>query len=375
MRHTKTSLHIGATLAGLGLILLSACSGRAGESRETPSGGSPAGESVALSPEAARTAGIKTEEAAFRKFLPVVRASGTVSLNQKRYVRVTPRFAGRIEKVFCFEGDHVRAGQDLFWIWSPDIMAVEGDYLQILSRVPSAVKESGSEDARLQESLARSTEARLELMGFEQADLAAVRANGRPLPVLAIRAPIAGTVVEAETATGSTVNTSSCLCAIADLGSLWVQVHIFEKDLAAVSPGDGVEISVAAYPGRVFNGTLEMIGSLMDEATRTVKGRVLAANPGGLLKPGMFADVRIALKNPVTALAVPDRAVRTFSGKTVVFCPRGDGTFVRRDIRTGREFEGYVEVVEGLKEGERVVTDGSFDVKAEMLKGMLEGEK
>jgi RND family efflux transporter MFP subunit len=372
MRHTKTSLLIGAALESLILFFLAACSGRAGESREAAASTSAAGESVALSPEAARTAGIKTEAASVKSFLPVVKASGTVAFNQKKYVRVTPRVAGRIEKVLSFEGERVRAGQDLYWLWSPDLMAVQADYLQILSRVRSA---SGSDDAKLQESLARSTEARLKLMGFEASDLAAIQAGGRALPVLAIRAPISGTIVEAEAATGSAVDASSCLCAIADLGSLWVRVNIFERDLAAVSPGDGAEISVAAYPGKVFKGSLEIVGSLMDETTRTVKGRLGAANPGGLLRPGMFADVRIIPQNPVTVLAVPDLAVRTISGKTVVFCPRPDGTFVRRDIRKGREFDGYVEVLEGLKEGERVVTDGSFDVKAELLKGALEGDK
>jgi Cu(I)/Ag(I) efflux system membrane fusion protein len=375
MRRTKTSLQIGAVLAGLILLFLGACSSRPGESREAPASAAVTGESVALSPEAVRTAGIKTEAASLRSFLPMVKASGTVALNQRKYVRVTPRVAGRIEKVLSFEGERVRAGQDLYWLWSPDLMAVQADYLQILSRIPSAAKEPGSDEAKLQESLVRSTEARLKLMGFEDADLAAIRAGGRALPVLVIRAPISGTIVEAEAATGSAVDASSCLCAIADLGSVWIQVHIFERDLAAVSPGDGAEISVAAYPGKVFKGTLEMVGSLVDETTRTVKGRLGAANPGGLLKPGMFAEVRIIPQNPVTVLAVPDLAVRTISGKTVVFCPRPDGTFVRRDIRKGREFDGYVEILEGLKEGERVVTDGSFDVKAELLKGALEGDK
>jgi Cu(I)/Ag(I) efflux system membrane fusion protein len=113
----------------------------------------------------------------------------------------------------------------------------------------------------------------------------------------------------------------------------------------------------------------------MDETTRTVKGRVEADNPAAKLKPGMYADVRLVAKEAVTLLSVPEQAVRTIAGKTVVFLPGPNGTFTRRDVRTGRAVEGYVEVLEGLKEGDRVVTDGSFDVKAEMLKGTLEGEK
>jgi multidrug efflux pump subunit AcrA (membrane-fusion protein) len=113
----------------------------------------------------------------------------------------------------------------------------------------------------------------------------------------------------------------------------------------------------------------------MDEATRTVKARLEVPNAGGRLKPGMYADVRVIPREPVQTLAVPEAAVRTLEGRTVVFLPGPGGTFIRRDVRTGRAFDGYVEVLEGLKAGDRVVTDGSFDVKAEMLKGTLEGEK
>jgi RND family efflux transporter MFP subunit len=330
---------------------------------------------VTLTTDAAKTAGIQIEEVRLRTFYPSVKVSGTVALNQKKYVRVTPRVAGRVEKVFAFEGDRVRAGQDLYWLYSPDLLAAQSDYLQILSRAPEAGKNPASEDEKLHESLLQSTEARLRLMGFEDADLASLRSNRRALPVVAIRAPFAGTVLEAAATAGSAVELGAPLCAIADLTSLWVHVHIFEKDLSAVAPGARAQLTVAGYPGQTFEGTLTMVGSIMDEATRTVTGRVEAANPAGKLKPGMFAEVRIISREPVSVLAVPEQAVRTIAGKTVVFVPAPGGTYIRRDVETGRTLDGYVEILKGLKEGERVTTGGSFDIKAEMLKGTLEGEK
>jgi len=371
----KKSLGRSTVLMGISLALLAACAGKpAGNAEAQPTGKNDEGK-IVLTADAAKTAGIKTDLVQTRTFHPSVKASGTVALNQRKYVKVTPRVPGRVEKVLVFEGDRVRAGQDLFWLWSPDLMAVQGDYFQILGRVEAGGKNAASEDAKLHEGLLRSTEARLKLMGFEDADVAALRTNRQASPVLIVRAPIAGTLVEAEAVVGNAVEPGTCLGSIADLTSLWVQVNIFEKDLSAVTPGSKVEIEVAAYPGEVFEGTLVSIGSLMDEATRTVKGRVEAANPAARLKPGMYADVRIIAKDPVTMLSVPEQAVRTITGKTVVFLPGPGGTFTRRDIRRGRTVEGFVEVLEGLKDGERVVTDGSFDVKAEMLKGMLEGEK
>ncbi|OGD15841.1 MAG: hypothetical protein A2V76_04130 [Candidatus Aminicenantes bacterium RBG_16_63_14] len=371
----KKTIGILMILTGFSLFLYPACSGRPEESREAQSVEKGTQGKVILTADAAKTAGIKTEIAKLRAFYPAVKASGTVALNQKKYVKVTPRVPGRIEKVCAFEGDHVRAGQDLFWLWSPDVMAVQAEYLQILARAPSAGKSATSDDEKLHESLLGSTETRLRLMGFGAADLASLRTNRLALPVLVIRAPISGTIVEAEAAVGAAAEIGTCLCAIADLTSLWVQVNIFEVDLASIAVGAKAELTVAAYPGEIFQGTLTLVGSLMDEATRTVKSRVEAANAAGKLKPGMFGEVRIIAKDPVTMLSVPEQAVRTIAGKTVVFLPGTGGTFERRDVRKGRTVEGFIEVLEGLKEGDRVVTDGSFDVKAEMLKGTLEGEK
>jgi multidrug efflux pump subunit AcrA (membrane-fusion protein) len=362
-------------LAGFLVSVHSSCSGRSGESREAQAVEKVTEGKVILTADAAKTAGIKTEPATLRSFHPAVKASGTVTLNQKKYVKVTPRIPGRVEKVFAFEGDRVRAGQDLYWLWSPDIMAAQAEYLQILGRVPSSGRSTSSDDEKLHASLLGSAETRLKLMGFEEVDFASLRANREARPVLALRAPIAGTIVESEAAAGAAAETGTSLCAIADLTSLWVQVHVFEADLAAVAVGASAELTVAAYPGEVFQGALTLVGSLMDEATRTVTGRVEAANPDGRLKPGMFAEVRIIAKDPLRILAVREQAVRTIAGKTVVFVSWPGGTFARRDVKTGRTVEGFVEILEGLKEGESVVTDGSFDVKAELLKGTLEGEK
>jgi RND family efflux transporter MFP subunit len=364
-----------AVLVGSSFIFLQACTAKPGKSQAAPPGGQTIEGKVVLTADAARTAGIKTETARVRTFHPAVKASGTVALNQRKYVKVTPRIAGRVEKVFVFEGDRVRAGQDLFWLWSPDLMAAQAEYLQILARVPTGDKAPASEDEKLHAGLLRSAEAKLKTMGFEQADLASLRTDRRALSVLPVRAPISGTVVEAEAAVGTAAETGTCLCAVADLTALWVQVNVFEVDLASVTVGDQVELTVTAYPGEVFKGTLNIVGAFIDEASRTVKGRVEVANSAGRLKPGMFGEVRIISKDPVTMLSVPERAVRTIAGTTVVFLPGPGGTFVRRDIRKGRTVGEYVEVLEGLKEGESVVTDGSFDVKAEMLKSTLEGEK
>jgi len=372
---SKAKSRLTVILAFATILFLFACTSKSGGNGEPQAAAAETAGRATLTPEAAKTAGIQTEAAQVRTISPSIKASGTVTLNQKKYVRVTPRVAGRIEKVFVFEGDRVRPGQELFSLYSPDLLAAQAEYLQVLARAPAGGKSAATDDEKLHEGLLKSTEERLRLLGFEESDLASLRTNRQSMPVLSIRAPIAGTIIESETAAGSAVELGTCLAAIADLSSLWVDVHIFEKDLASVVPGSRAEIAVAAYPGELFPGTLELVGSLMDQVTRTVKGRIAVANAAAKLKPGMFADVKIISRDAVTILAVPESAVRAINGKPVVFVPAADGAFVRRDIEKGRTIDGFVEILRGLKEGERVVTAGSFDVKAEMLKGALEGER
>jgi RND family efflux transporter MFP subunit len=361
-------------LAGCFPILFLACAGKPADKEAAPAAAEATAGTVVLTEATAGTAGIKTETAGLQTFHPAVKASGTVVLNQKRYVKVSPRVPGRIENVLVYEGDHVRAGQELFRLYSVEALAAQSDYLQILSRLSEPGKNPASDDDKLHESLLESAAARLRLLGFEEADLASLRSGRRALPFLAVRTPMGGTVLESSGVAGGAADPGTPLCAVADLGTVWVQVHIFEKDLASVSAGARAEIAVAAYPGEIFPGTLNLVGSVMDEATRTVAGRVEAANPSGRLKPGMFADVRLVAREALTFLAVPEEAVRTIGGKTVVFVPAGGGKYVRRDVTTGRVVDGWIEILDGLRAGEPVVTGGSFDVKAELLKGTLEGD-
>jgi len=364
-----------ALLAGLLVFLSLACAPKKQEGGGAPSQETVTTGEVGLNPEAVRTAGIQTAAVEQRTFLPSVKATGSVSFNRKRYVRVSPRVAGRVEKVLALPGDRVAAGQLLFEIFSSELMAVEAEYVQIHGRVAGGARTRTAEDATLDAELLASTETKLRLLGFAEPDLASLRSARAPLPTFGVRAPIAGTIVETEVLPGSAVEAGSCLAELADLSSLWVLAEVYEKDLAAVAPGAKAEMTVAAYPGGVFAGTLTQVGSVMDEQTRTVKCRLEVGNPAGRLKPGMFAEIRIFASGPVSFLALPEESVRTAEGRTVVFVETAPGRYVRRAVETGRAADGFVEILKGLSPGERVVTAGSFDVKAEMLKGSLEGEK
>jgi multidrug efflux pump subunit AcrA (membrane-fusion protein) len=360
--------------AGALFFFFQACAPGAGQREGGQAEETVAKNEVVLGPEAVRTARLQTAAVGMRSFLTSVAATGSVSFNRKKYVRVNPRVAGRVEKVLALPGDRVAAGDVMFELFSPGLMAVQAEYLQIHGRVAAPPGSRTAEDARLDVELLASTTAKLRLLGFEEPDFASLLSAHSPLPALGIRAPMSGTVVETEVMAGSAVEPGTCLAEVADLATLWVLADVYEKDLASAYPGAKAELAFAAYPGEAFAGTLTQVGPVMDDQTRTVKCRLEVRNPGGRLKPGMFAAVRIFAAEPLSLLAVPEEAVRMAEGKAVVFVEMGPGRYVRRDIEKGRTVEGFVEVVKGLSAGERVVTAGSFDVKAEMLKSAAEGE-
>ena len=178
-------------------------------------------------------------------------------------------------------------------------------------------------------------------------------------------------IITREGAPGEVVGPEKALLSIADLSKVWTLVDIYEKDLAHVRRGAPVEIMVEAYPGETFKGTVGHVGDVVDPQTRTTKVRVEIPNPQRKLKPGMFATVRLrvqAAPGSVSVFAVPSSAIQQADGQPVVFVKKDSTTFERRKVKLGVTMGDLVEVAEGLKGDEEVVTAGSFALKSELLK-------
>jgi cobalt-zinc-cadmium efflux system membrane fusion protein len=160
----------------------------------------------------------------------------------------------------------------------------------------------------------------------------------------------------------------STLFTIANLDILWIILAIYEKDLAKIDLGQETELYVSAYPDDEFKGRITYISSVVEEATRTVKVRVEIDNSKRMLKPGMFATAKIITGEPEEIFTVPLSAIQRLQDKEVVFVDKGDGLFECCTVKTGREFETDIEILEGVKEGEQVVIEGAFYLKSELLK-------
>lgn len=336
---------------------------------------------------------IRTEKAEHKKISSELTATGEIRLNENATVHVTPRIPGVIESVTVDVGARVKKGDLLFTINSTELGKTLAEYQR--SRTLEALakriyerekqlfkKDVGSEQdvieaqAAYEERKAElvAAEQTLRILGLTKQDLVkAGQAGGTDMGILPIRAPISGSILDRHAVTGELVEPGADVMLLSNLETLWVWVDLYEQDLAMFVGGKEhqpkhVDITVKAYPKRVFSGAIDYIGAVMDEHTRTVKARAAIKNTDGLLRPGMFCRVNVEAGDARNALVVPDAAVLTDEDKTFVFKHWKDDYFVRRSVKAGRSLKGVVEILDGVKKGEVVVSEGAFLLKSDVLR-------
>ena len=190
---------------------------------------------------------------------------------------------------------------------------------------------------------------------------------------LEVKAPIDGVITDRKSTAGELVTKESQIYTISDPTDLWVLAEIKERDIGAVKAGQDVKFAVLAYPDQ-FRGKIVRIGNRVEDESRTLEVRIEVNNADGRLKPGMFADVEIVTTVQENVLVIADTALQTNGEEIIAFVALGDGKFEKRTVKTGIEQRGKVQVLEGIKEGEKVVTTGSFILKSELLKAALADE-
>jgi RND family efflux transporter MFP subunit len=326
--------------------------------------------SITLTPGAMTSADIKTTPAVMKVFRQPITAPGEIEFNARRLSHLTALTMGRIERIMAVAGDRVNKGQLLAEIYSPDYMAQQAEFLQAAER---AGRFSGDQhEATTFRAFLESARERLLILGTTPAEITELQKNKVPRPFLPVRASLAGTIIETVLQPGDQVQLGSSLFRLADLAILWASLHIQEKDLAAIRTGSAVEIRTQAYPGDIFPGKLILVGDVLDAQTRTVIGRVEVPNLAGKLKTGMYIEAFLAGVEERTALVVPESAIQDNEGQPIVFVQTKERVFVKREIKTGENFLGLVEILAGLVQGENVVTSGSFLLKSELSKSSLE---
>jgi multidrug efflux pump subunit AcrA (membrane-fusion protein) len=191
---------------------------------------------------------------------------------------------------------------------------------------------------------------------------------------LEVKSPIDGVITERKSTAGELVSKETQIYTVSEPADLWVLAEIKERDIGAVKVGQDTVFTVLAYPSEQFHGKVVRVGNRVEEGSRTLEVRIEVSNADGRLKPGMFADVEIVTTVQENVLLIPDAAMQTEGDNQIVFVALDGNKFEKRIVKIGLDQRGLVQILEGVKPGEKVVTDGSFILKSEMLKGEMEAD-
>jgi RND family efflux transporter MFP subunit len=294
-----------------------------------------------------------------------LRATGTVAIDERLLSYVQTRFSGYIRRVVVNATyQYVRKGQPLFTIYSPDLVATEQEYLLARENEKTLGGSSIGDVAAGANSLTSAAEQRLAQWEISGSQIAELKRTGNALPDLTINAPASGYVTEFNALPNLYATPATRLYTIADLSHVWVNAQVFQTDVGQLKPGDSATITVDAYPLRTFRGRVEQILPQVDMATRTVAVRLSIANPGLLLKPGMF--VNVAIKSSMgRRLVVPASAVFQTGMRQVVFLDHGNGSIEPHDVVLGPRVGDNFVVLKGLAAGESIVTSANFLIDSE----------
>jgi len=381
---------------------------------------------VHMPTDAEQVVGLNTADVNYRELDSDVNVTGEVLANANTQTHVTTPVTGRITEILVKIGDHIQEGKPLMLVRSTDIQQAESDLLQGTQQVRSDLKQAliqidcdtATAEAQLklddkiyqrlkglyeeqiaskadfqaaetnflkdqiavknqhqkrQATVALSNEkmklvtgpamTRLRLLGVSDEQIAEVMKTEAVDPMVPVLAPEDGIVVERTVNVGELVDPSKALFTIGDFHSVWLKADVFEKDISKICKGQPIQLKVDSFPDRVFAGRLDYMANQVDSDTRTLAVRAEVVNQQELLKPKMFARMKI-LVGQQRVLAIPISAVQDTRNGKVVYVPVDKTTFEERKVKLGAQAGDYVEIVEGLHPGERVVTSGSFDLRA-----------
>lgn len=329
---------------------------------------------MTIAPERLQTIGVKFQEAARRPLDKLIRTVGRVEIDERMVGRVNLKFEGWIEQLLVSAiGDHVKKGQPLFTIYSPDLVATQEEYLLALQSYRELGKSEFPEVARGAKELLEATRRRLQLWDIRENHIQDLERTGTVLRTLPIHSPVTGTVIRMEARAGTFVTPGTELYFIADLSHIWVVADIYEYELPFIKMGQGATVTLSYDPDMKLHGHVAFIYPTLDPKTRTAKVRFELDNPGEKLKPDMYANV--ALKIPLgTRLVVPSDAILESGERQLLFIHHGGGKLEWRNVTLGAKAGDWVEVKEGVKEGDHVVTGANFLIDSEsQLKAAVGG--
>jgi membrane fusion protein, copper/silver efflux system len=321
--------------------------------------------SVKLSPGKIQRTGVKSEPATPRVIRMTIRAPGTIQLDERRISVISMRSESWVQKVAnVTTGSRVSKGQPLMEIYSPSISSASAEYIATINS-----KTTGGTGL-----YGRGSRQRLMNLDVPDAAIVAMEKSGSVPIAIQWSAPRDGIVLERNAIEGMRAQPGDALFRVADTSVVWAMVDVAERDLGALAVGQPVTVKARSFPGHEFQGKISVIYPRINRDTRTARIRIELSNPDTVLLPDMYVDAEIDTGSPQPVLAVPDSAILDTGSRQAVFVEKGQGRFEPRDVKLGHRGGGYVEIREGVVEGEPVVVSANFLIDAESnLKAALKG--
>jgi Cu(I)/Ag(I) efflux system membrane fusion protein len=332
--------------------------------------------------------GVRTIAAAIQPLQKIIRTTGKIEYDERKLTTINTKVEGWIEKLyFNFTGIYVKKGEPLADLYSPELWATQQEFINLVrwakktgNRVMDSTRtasptQGGTTDlttmlSKDNDSLMEAARQRLKLWDISDEQISKIEESERPIRTLTIHSPVSGYVLQKYAVQGMKVMAGEKLFDVSDLSTIWVVADIYENELSVIKVGDTAKIQLSYYPGKELTSKIDFVSPTLSSETRTAQIRFSIPNSGGKLKPGMFTDVELKI-NLGNRLAVPDEAVIDTGLRQIVYVDKGDGHFEPRAITTGLRAEKLVEVLAGLKAGEKVASSANFLIDSEAkLKGV-----
>lgn len=324
--------------------------------------------------------GVKTMVVEPKQVMKSIRTVGRIEYDERRITTINTKFEGWIEKLYVnYTGRYVEKGEPLAEIYSPELLATQMEFINLLKWAKKDQKASEKRaTVDIQDMLERDAEViieaarqRLRLWDITEEQIKVIEKTERPIKTLTIFSPVSGYVMEKKVLQGMRVMPGEKLLDIVDISSVWVIADVYEYELPLIDVGQEAEITLSYIPGKVFKAKIEFLYPSLSGETRTAKIRFSLPNKGELLKPQMFTEITIK-QNLGKRLIIPEDAVIDTGTRHIVYVDKGDGYFEPRQILPGLRVDGSVEVLKGLKPKERIAVSGNFLIDSEArLKGIV----
>jgi membrane fusion protein, copper/silver efflux system len=343
-------------------------------------------QTVEIPSDKRQTMGLKTAEASIKSLRKTIRTVGRVEFDERKITTVNIKVEGWVEKLYAdYTGKYVEKGAPLAEIYSPELLSVQIEYLNLLKWKPSlglrtqrtiefSLGDRFNNVGRLTiydlDPLIEVAKQKLSFWDITEEQIAEIEKSKKPMKTLTVRSPARGYVFQKPAVKGTKVAPGDKLFDIVDLSTVWILADIYEYEMPFVKTGQKARITLSHYPGKEFLSKVDFVYPSLSGQTRTVKARFSIPNPKVLLKPQMFANVEIEV-DLGKRLAVPETAVLDTGTRQVVYVDRGDGYFAPRTVKLGIRSNGLAEVLSGIKTGEKVASSAVFLIDSEAkLKGV-----